>query len=73
LELPDGYSATEPGPNGRPRYCWESIRPTDTDAPTYRRALTKLITQCLAWREQYERARDGTGPPDIASHSATGD
>jgi hypothetical protein len=73
LELPDGYSATELRPDGKARYAWEAVRPMDSDAPTYRRALTQMINRRLAWREQYERARDSTGPPGprSLSNSAT--
>jgi hypothetical protein len=71
IELPDGCSATELRPDGQPRWRWDPVSPKDTDAPTYRQALTESIDQRLAWREQYEHARDGTGPPHITSHSAT--
>jgi hypothetical protein len=71
LDMPDGYSATELRDDGKPRYAWEAVRPMDSDAPTYRRALARMINRRLAWREQYEAARDGTGPPAALSHSAT--
>lgn len=56
----------------QPRWDWQPVRPRDVDRQTYSAALRELIDRRLAWREQYEHARDHTGPPDTANHSATG-
>jgi hypothetical protein len=71
IELPAGCSATELTEDGRPRWVWEPADPTSLGPGAYRQALTNSIRQRVAWREQYEVARDGTGPPDAVSHSAT--
>ena len=53
----DRCSATATGDDGRPRFRWDPVLPGDPDAPTYRQAITALITERQRWRTQYEAAR----------------
>ncbi|MBA2558585.1 MAG: replication initiation protein [Propionibacteriales bacterium] len=62
----DRCSATTPGSDGRPRYLWTRIAHHDQDALTYREAISAAIAERVAWREQYEYARDRAGPGDRA-------
>jgi hypothetical protein len=72
IDLPAGCSATELTENGKPRWAWEPLDPTTLGPGAYRQALTESIRQRVAWRSQYEQARDATGPPGVVvSHSAT--
>jgi len=71
VELPAGCSATELTPDGKPRWRWEALDPTKLGPGAYRAALTDSVRQRVAWREQYECARDGTGPPASIRCSAT--
>lgn len=71
IELPDGCSATELTADGKPRWMWEALDPTKLGPGAYRHALTDSVRQRVAWREQYEQARDGTGPPAVLGRSAT--
>jgi hypothetical protein len=71
IEMPAGCSATELTPDGKPRWLWEALDPTKLGPGAYRHALTESVRQRVAWREQYEAARDGIGPPTALSHSAT--
>ncbi len=71
IELPAGHSATELTADGKPRWTWEPLDPTKLGPGAYRRALTESIRQRITWRDQYQQARDSTGPPDTTTHSAT--
>jgi hypothetical protein len=70
IELPAGCSATELTEDGKPRWVWEPLDPTTLGPGAYRQALSESVRQRVAWRNQYERARDSTGPPGIPIHSA---
>ncbi|HYU02898.1 MAG TPA: replication initiator, partial [Jatrophihabitantaceae bacterium] len=71
IELPDGHSATELREDGEPRWLYQPVNPGELHGEEYRQALVASVQQRVAWRDQYQRARDGTGPPDTTSHSAT--
>ena len=70
IDLPAGCSATELTADGKPRWVWQALDPTRLGPGAYRQALAESIRQRVAWRDQYQRARDGTGPPGTTSHSA---
>ncbi|NED95847.1 replication initiation protein [Phytoactinopolyspora alkaliphila] len=57
------FSATATRPDGQPRYHWSTVKPGDTDAPSYLRLIAHAITRRQAWREQYEAAKNRAGPP----------
>jgi hypothetical protein len=59
----DRYSATTPGPDGRPRYVWTRIAHHDQDALTHHQAISAAIAERVAWREQYDAAKNRNGPP----------
>lgn len=56
--------------DGRPRFVWEDVPARERD---YATAVAISLRQRQAWREQYERAKQLTGPPSgpVDSHSAT--
>jgi hypothetical protein len=73
----DRCSATATGDDGQPRYRWDPVLPGDPDAPTYRQAITALITERQRWRTQYEAARQQmaqarAGPDDGCSATEFG-
>lgn len=59
----DQLSTTATAPDGKARYVWTPIRPGDPDAPSYVWAVAKSIAQRRRWREQYDTAKQATGPP----------
>ncbi|TDD65539.1 replication initiation protein [Jiangella aurantiaca] len=59
----DQLSATATAPDGKARYIWTPVRPGDPDAPSYVWAVAKSIAQRRRWREQYDAAKQATGPP----------
>jgi hypothetical protein len=73
LEEADRCSATATTADGKPRYLWIPLNPTETPLPAYREAVLSAIEERRRWREQYETAKalaehlaDGhsaTGPP----------
>jgi Replication initiator protein, pSAM2 len=73
----DRCSATATGDDGQSRYRWDPVLPGDPDAPTYRQAITALITERQRWRTQYEAARQQmaqarAGPDDGCSATEFG-
>jgi hypothetical protein len=71
IELPAGCSATELTADGKPRWVWQPLDPTMLGPGAYRQALSESVRQRVAWRDQYQQARDSTGPPGAPIHSAT--
>ncbi len=70
-DMPEGCSATELRDDGEPRWIYEPINPGELPGDQYQQALIASVARRVAWREQYQRARDGTGLPTVTSHSAT--
>ncbi|WP_298329304.1 replication initiator [Haloactinopolyspora sp.] len=66
----DEYSATTLRPDGQPRFIWNTIRPGDTDGPSYARLIGHAIAQKHRWRTQYRHAQTRAGP-DTPNLSAT--
>lgn len=73
IELPEGCSATELRDDGEPRWIYEPVNPGELPGDQYRQALIASVNRRVAWREQYQRARDGTTSPAVTSRSATTD
>jgi hypothetical protein len=71
IELPQGHSATELREDGEPRWIYQPVNPGELHGDQYRRTLAESVRQRVTWREQYQRARDSTGPPDDTTRSAT--
>lgn len=59
IEMPeaDRCSATTRTPDGSPRFRWEPLKPTETEAPSYREAILHAVDERRRWRSQYEHAK----------------
>ena len=66
----DRCSATATTADGKPRYLWIPLNPTETPLPAYREAVLSAIEERRRWREQYETAKALAEATDSA-HSAT--
>ena len=57
VEDADRCSATATTADGKPRYLWIPLNPTETPLPAYREAVLSAIEERRRWREQYETAK----------------
>ena len=66
----DRCSATATTADGKPRYLWIPLNPTETPLPAYREAVLSAIEERRRWREQYETAK-ALAEQGMDDHSAT--
>jgi hypothetical protein len=71
VEDSDRCSANATTADGKPRYLWIPLNPTETPLPAYREAVLSAIEERRRWREQYETAK-ARAEQQADAHSATG-
>jgi replication initiator protein RepSA len=71
IEESDRCSATATTADGKPRYLWVPLNPTETPLPAYREAVLSAIEERRRWREEYEAAKAQVEEATVG-HSATG-